>query len=454
LGEISILNLKIKDNKITNHLKVSKELKRYIKTPEMFVEYDDQIYADESILNIPLIATILPLAWLTSSNIKVEKLDKTFKKSMDQLQNYFKEVYPLIPFNTKFHVKQLLENKIETNNSESRTGLLFSGGIDSVYSLFSNLQLKPKLIMHWGVERTPYPIYSEYWEMVNSIYKAFADKHSIQFHLTKTNALEILHRRKIEHRYYKELLYGTFWERLQISLVLLGLAAPLSVKRFNKLLIAASAWPTSIETLATHRPYATRPESDEKIAWADLKVKHDGYIEKYKKVRALAEYTKNDPVLLRVCLNRKDAPRTLNCSQCEKCCRTITQLIQAKMDPNLYGFKVTDNTQFKKFKKIIQKSGLNSIALNSHNIIPEKIDFDLYGSKEYFEWLRGFNVPEKNHELFFRDIYNMLPFPLAKAMNEIYRIFRINIHFGNPNLPMKTIKKLEPVKNNNPRARK
>ena len=116
----------------------------------MFVEYDADIKADSSILNLPITATVLPLAWLSGSDIHVDKIDKSFKESMNSLQEVFRNLYPLIPFKTNIVVDKIVDNKIELEDPTRRTAILFSGGVDSTYSLISHIDEKPRLIMHWG----------------------------------------------------------------------------------------------------------------------------------------------------------------------------------------------------------------------------------------------------------------------------------------------------------------
>jgi hypothetical protein len=174
-----------------------------------------------------------------------------------------------------------------------------------------------------------------------------------------------------------------------------------------------------------------------------LSVKHDGFIEKYRKIRAIVDYYKDEKVVLRVCLNRKDAPMSMNCNICDKCSISITQVIQAGVDPNRYGFKVHDSSPFNKTKKYIEDHGTFYFNSNAQKIIPESIDFDLYGYKEFSKWLRSFHGTEKIQDLFYRDLYDSLPFPMAKVLNEIYKILGINVHFGNPKLPQERIKKLK-----------
>jgi hypothetical protein len=446
MGEIHIQGLNFNGHKIINNIAVSQNLKKYIKSSTMFVDYDTEIYADESILNIPFIATVLPVAWLTGSDIFMNTIDKGFKKSMENIQLIYKDMYPLIPFTTKIIAQQLVDNKTHLENPESRTGLLYSGGIDSTYSMITNLQEKPRLIMHWGVERTPYPLDMNHWELAIATYTKLAEKYGLTLNVTKTNALELLYQRKIEHRFHKELFYGSFWVRLQHSLVLLSLTAPLSVKRFDRLLIAASSWPESTETFDRFNPYPQIPEIDDKISWANLKVKHDGYIERYKKTKAIAQFSKKDDLELRVCLNRRESATSLNCNNCPKCFMTIAQLVQAEADPNKFGFKIDNSTWDVMKSYIIQLKELVYSEYNTQELIPDVIEYDLYGGKEYLEWLRDFKSTKKKKVWLYRDIYDFLPYPFAKVLNEIYKMLKINIHGdATPFLPQKKIDYLSSI---------
>ena len=443
MGDITVTTIEINDSKIVSKVETSHDLEKFIKCPNMFVEYDANIKSDSSVLNIPITATILPLAWLSGSDIHVDKIDKSFKESMNSLQEVFRNLYPLIPFKTNIIADKIIDNNIVLEDPTRQTALLFSGGVDSTYSLITHMDEKPRLIMHWGVERTPYPVYSDYWEKVYSIYSNFAAENDLSYNLTKTNVLEVLYPRKIEHSFYKELLFGSFWLRLQHSLVLLSLTAPLSMGRFNRLLIAASAHPSDPEINDIYRPHSQKPETDEKIKWANLQVSHDGYIERAMKTKAIAEYMKNNSLTLRVCMERKKAPTTLNCSDCPKCFRTITQLAIAEANPNTCGFNVDESTFYRIMKHITNKRKLGHFDSNTQKIIPEKINFDICGSKAYFEWLREYKSKKPKDVWLYKDLYNFLPYTLAKALDIFYKALDIDIHKDNPEIPRKKIESLK-----------
>jgi hypothetical protein len=86
---------------------------------------------------------------------------------MEKLHKFFKEMFPKIPTTTEIITEKLVENKIEAKDPDRRTGLLFSGGVDSYYSLINNIHHNPQLITLWGVDDFPYPERADHWEKNN-----------------------------------------------------------------------------------------------------------------------------------------------------------------------------------------------------------------------------------------------------------------------------------------------
>ena len=428
MPEIVIEETKLAQNQLTSKIKVPYKFRKYLKTNEYFAIYDANIESDKSFLNIPPLATILPLAWLTGSDILVDKLDRGFKESADKVMQVFSQIYQT-RFTTQIIVEELIDNqpkKLETGNN---TALLFSGGADSTYSLISNIDLRPKNIMIWGVDGYPYPKHSAYWEKVYTTYKNYLEERGLVFYTIKSNPLEILHERRIEHKYHKVLQDGVLWARIQHSLILLPITAPLSVNHFNTLLIASSTYPEFPRELF---PYGSEPFIDEQITWSGVTVKHDGYIPKEEKIFTLIKnHYQSDQLILRVCMNREKAPISFNCGNCEKCYRTIIPLLLAGVDPNKCGFTF-DASSFEKLKRFIMEEKFPPVdlllwePLQSH---AEKVFKQSY-SPEVADFFKWFAIQELKRQDFdnFRNIYYDLPFPLAKLLDEVYTIIGINIH--------------------------
>jgi hypothetical protein len=426
LENIIIEEPELKGNRLSSKVSVPNSFEKYLKEKELFIEYNTEINADEDILNIPLTATILPLAWLTGVNVNVGKIDRTFKESMDSLQKEFTKTYPLIKFSTEIIADKLIENKIGKIDQEKRTGLLFSGGVDSFYSLINNLQKKPKLIILWGSDNFPYPEHSDHWEKTISIYQDFAERKKLELNVLKTNISQILDGLKITHKFHKELYNGGVRSALQHSLVLIPATAPLSIGRFNKIIIAASGSPP----YNTLKPRAARPWFDEKIIWADLKVETHGCIPRKDKIFSLAEYMKEDNITLRVCLSSKLVDGLINDCSCPKCYLQIAHLIIAGADPNECGFKVEESTFARMKAFLISKKSLrlNQKWYEIQKIARNGVDFEVPGSREFFKWLQDFDLRSGEINWFYTDLYMSLPYVLAKNLDRVYYRMGINIH--------------------------
>jgi hypothetical protein len=79
---------------------------------------------------------------------------------MTLLRGEMNKIFPAKPYRTEINATRLVENKTEAEG----TALLFSGGVDSTYSLIDNWEKQPHLIMIWGIDMHPYPEYRYHWE--------------------------------------------------------------------------------------------------------------------------------------------------------------------------------------------------------------------------------------------------------------------------------------------------
>jgi hypothetical protein len=279
----------------------------------------------------------------------------------------------------------------------------------------------------------------EYWENVISTYSDFARRKNLTFHIIKSNPRKILDNRRVEHDYHKRLQNSNLWGKLQHSLAMISLTAPLSVGRFDRILFSSQDDPTK----KYMKTVVSRPATDEKIVWADLQVKHEGFITRYDKIAAIKEHIESGSLMIRSCNNHKLAGNRLNCSACGMCYETIVPFVQVGADPNRYGFQV-DHSTFKKIRKWFENKkagGWNYLWDRARRSIPEMVDWDLYGSKEFFEWfkkaenIKTLSRARARGEWKYLHFYNRLPYSLAKYVDKFYSIVDINIHKHNPTSP-------------------
>jgi len=344
---------------------------------------------------------------------------------MDLLQLEYKKIYPKVPFRTKLVVDELVKNE----NISDGTALLFSGGVDSTYSLFSKMELNPRLIMIFGVPDVPITNVN-FQDLLNMKYSAFAKREGVNLNFIRTNALEILNDRRLDHLWYrfKGRNEGNFWNGLGFSLGQLGQVAPLSIGRFNHLLIAAAR-----SFAVREHPVASSQDTDEKIAWADLRVKHDGCLLRYEKVMRLKKFLNNNRIELRVCwldplyLLEMDA---MNCCRCEKCLRTIASLALAGISPYDCGFDVDEFT-FDLMKGLFEKKLLTRQHLELwwkpiQHSVPDNVDVDVFGSKQFFEWFKTLDLDlvARSPHAPLSYIYYKSPYPVSNILRMIFHLLR------------------------------
>jgi hypothetical protein len=427
LGEFVLTEPYVHKRRFSSKVIPPRHYKKYIKKPDFFVEYDEDFCTDESILNIPLTATILPLAWLTGADVRVGKLDKTFKHSMDKLQNTYRKMYPHINFDTNIIAEELIPKTIGKVDPDNRTGLMFSGGVDSTYSMIKNLDKRPRLMMLWGVDNFPYPEHPKHWGLVSSIYRRYAEDHGLSFNLIKTNISQLTDDKRIEHDYSKQLNNRWYGTAISHSFSRITPTAPLSFGRFDRI-IFASTYASNYNF--KDRPQATMPEVDEKIVWADLSVKHDGALTRPEKIEEISRHHQQDKLRIRVCLRSSEKAAEeyglMNDCSCEKCYRTMISLMVAGTDPNTSGFKL-DKTTFQEMRKFLMHMNMPGYGIFWTNIaksLQEKKDIKIEGAQEFFDWLETYNPEMKDH-LFYRELYNKLPYIIANKLPMIYRVLGI-----------------------------
>ena len=400
-------------------------LMKYIKEDQLFIEYDCETQVDESILSIPLTAAILPLAWLTGSDVVVDSLDRRFKESMDELKETFRTMFPKVSYETEIIVDELVDNENHNLVDGRRTGLLFSGGLDSTYTLYHNLDLKPKLVSIWGVDNFAYPGHADHWIRSIELHREFAEKYDLEYYLVKTNVSQILDDPRIEHKYHKDLYNGDLRGTLSHSLVLLPPVAPLSMNRFDNLLIAAS----NSRLNRGRDPSGALPIFDEKIVWADLDVEHHGVLLRLNKIRELADFLNRGDLSLRVCWRSSLVDGYINCGVCEKCLRTIVCMVVEGIDPNVCGFHVTESTWDAMKKMVIEhkSKGLYPTWKRIHELSREGIKHEFHGSNGFFEWYKDFDFKSVEKKWFWTDMYNGLPYSAARLLEKILHLFDVNI---------------------------
>lgn len=414
----------LKNRLLLSRLSYSKNLGKYFQSNYFWVKYDTDIHTvDASILGIPIVSNLIPFAWLMGTDVFIRDLDGSYFNSLNRIKEILKKWFPQCPFSTKLNVENIVSNQF--NNQ--KYGLLFSGGIDSTTSYIQHKNERPNLIMIWGAD---IPLArSQFWRKVWNIYAKTVIQENLKINYIKTNMRELLNEDRLDlelGRYF----IANWWDNIQNGMAMIGITAPLTITNKIGTLLHASTYGQKFTY-----PTFSHPLIENKLAWADIKIVHDGYqTSRQEKVgRVLKDYLGNNHhnFPIRVCYSQF---QDLNCNNCEKCYRSIIGLVLENIDPNKYGFHITNNffdfikNYVIKTPKIVAHEDINFLWKDIQSHIPEKLSYNLYNSKEFFNWFRDFDLSLKKSKninplwyLFF--LYAKLPKRIQNLIKRLQFLF-------------------------------
>jgi hypothetical protein len=329
-------------NTINYDYSVTNDIKKYFNLTDIFfAQYDSNISnVPNSILVIPLLSNVAPISWFAGFDIFVDELDEDFYNCLCNIKIEFAKMNSEISIElSKIHVKKLVKNKIENGQS----AMLFSGGVDAYATYFRNSNRKLDLVTIHGADVDLDDL--KQWNTlvnINENEKLISDNKK---HYIKSNL-------RTFYTYHVDLLLKDlgWWGRVQHGLALNCLLAPLSIKfKYSKIYIASSY------TDNVNISWGSTPEIDNSITWAGTEIIHDGYeLMRQEKVTLIVKSVLDNckTLNLRVCYSELN--NGINCSKCEKCCRTIIGIILSNDNPNNYGFE-TSAKVYDEVKKLFSK---------------------------------------------------------------------------------------------------
>tara|TARA_R110002074_G_scaffold362950_1_gene536084 strand:+ start:69 stop:1349 length:1281 start_codon:yes stop_codon:yes gene_type:complete len=343
LNHINFIN---EGRKIVYDYSYDNKIKAYfnLKNP-FYVLYDQDVSQTPlSLAVIPLLANIMPIAWFANFDVIIDEIDETFYNSLKELKAQFEKHHPKIKNKGNLICKKLVRNKCNGTNSM----LLFSGGLDSFESLTRNYNKDPYLVSIHGADVEIKD--KKRWHQ----FKEFNEKEPI---INNSKLTYIESNLRDFYTYKVNLLVNniSWWGEIQHGMALLGVLAPLSY-----LLQVSDIFIASSNTKEVDFSWGSRPEIDENMTWADLKIKHDGYhLRRPEKIVNVINFAKknNETINLRVCYS--ELRNGANCNTCAKCQRTMFGIILADDNPEKYGFIVPNNFYellLSNFKKNVQMS--------------------------------------------------------------------------------------------------
>jgi len=396
---IEISSVTVINNKLEVKLAFSKKMSRYFFKNSFEVFYDKNIEnVDESILSIPAVCTTIQIAWAAGADLYVKKLDETCLMRLKKLRKVFATYNPNFLDSGNIFVEKIISNKF--NNKQS--ALLFSGGLDSICSYVRNKDQHPILItMLKGNDTSRLDIENN---DLKNLTQKFSEQEEVETHFIRNMLYnrplgELINSRTLGHDFKVR-----WWDDIAIGLITLGLVAPISVERIQKILLA-STYQKNFRANNAHKGFHFLTDGD--FSWADLEVVYDAEFSRQEKIHFLRNaphYLKN----LLVCFHPIQSPNPKNCGFCVKCWRTITGLILEGIDPNECNFHVKNNV-LDEVKDMLKKCSFliesNNLWSDIQKYIPDTINDDeisrRYYAKQFFEWFKDYKFPDYKKGNFF-----------------------------------------------------
>lgn len=392
---IKIEKIYKKDNKIEILFSTSKNMSIFFTDNNFWLEYNFNIEKiPDSVVVIPFLSNILPIAWLNNSEIILDEIDKDFFESINNFKQGYITMYPMLEFfDIKISYKKLIKNqKNKTRNT--RIGAFFSGGVDAYATLFSHIDEKPTLITVWGADISTSN--QDGWNKMKTNVSNAANQYNLDIEFIKSNFKEFLNSPELNKIVNQS--GDKWWHGFQHGIGLISLAAPISIKRELSLIyIAASYTKHDKVTCASH------PNIDEHIRFCATKIHHDQYElnreMKINKIISVANKLNTYPNI-HVCWENTSGE---NCCKCEKCCRTIIEIMLANNHPQKYGFQKCDGKHLKKRMTLYNDIDkiLYPIWQNIINIYKETKDSNQF--KQEINWIEKFNY--KKQKTFIKKIF-------------------------------------------------
>ena len=335
---ITLKNYTLSENgrRIDYHYSATGPAVRFLNPAEsFFVRYDHDISScPPGIAVIPFIANFITLAWFGKFDLVVPEVEATFAGSLVQLRAEFQRMYPRYPLTGVL----VAPRSAPISWPATKSLMLFSGGMDAYTTLIRHHSENLDLVTILGadIEITD----TTQWHRCLNHIKTEPFSGRLP-HLAITANMRTFYNDNVE----ASLVFG-WWGKVQHGPGLLGLLAPLSFIRRASLAYIASSYNVPMV-------WGSTQSADEKIKWGGLSVVHDAAeLSRQAKAEVIAAFCqqRQESIQLRVCYS--EVARDGNCGRCEKCYRTMMNLILAGVDPRSFGFPFTAETYPQLFTRL------------------------------------------------------------------------------------------------------
>ena len=210
-----------------------------------------------------------------------------------------------------------------------------SGGVDSLACYLNRRDERPALFTIHGSDLSL--DHDEGWQRIRDSVEGFSESEAVSFHAVKSNFREILLYSSLDHHFTAD-INRNWCGSIQYGTGLPSLCAPIAHMNGYEFIYQGSGYTTDPE-------YPTaQPSFVHTLRWGKTESRiTEVEMSRQDKIEYLANNFQelNGSLTVRSCFNDTTGQ---NCSECEKCRRTILGLCTEGIDPNTVGYDVDQST--------------------------------------------------------------------------------------------------------------
>ncbi len=400
--------------------------KQYLLDKKFFAHYGNDINLhelDSSITVIPFIMAVIPIIWVSEKRYSIDAFDHDLYHALRRIKKLFKMFYPSLSWSGELVPRRIVKNSKIRKIPQNGFALLFSGGLDAVASSFNHYDKRQLLITVQGGD---IPLAQErMWLNIQKSCKDYASVYGHQNAFVSSNYSAFINKKYLSGLTPEIPRWSAFTTQ---ALAYTGLVAPIMIQKGYRHLYIGGTYDQEYPY-----PYGTHPLIDNSISYAGVKVRHDLAVTRLKKIEHIAKIAQSKRTqipTLRVCWGHEI--KGGNCGNCDKCLRTITEILAVKQNPRSYGFSLSIDQAIERVKKYLTNSlqGKSNFRFSSlWRVVQNHIKEKSYGDrkiKSFFNWFIALDlaplIPPKTDDLKTRKSFLKKLWRMAheKSMNEVF----------------------------------
>lgn len=372
MNELIITKILVNKNRCECVCSLPPEFTKYLKeqNKSMFFEVPETYDLGKvppALLMVPFVGNMLPLAIFLGVKIKVPFLDANFYNALPKIELAYRKMFPYLDLKISLEVSELVTVSHDTQNKS----LFFTGGLDATSALIETIEQKPVLINIWGGDI--FISDEDSHKSLENYLSALSQKLGTRYLFIKTNFREYYDEWPLQclldEKIKKEDNHG-WWASVSHILSMATTIAPVAFLENIGENYIGSSYNAKGTTFDANNDMMVQAITFASCHFTPI----DSNYDRSAKAKKVVEYSKRTGMYfqLKVCWYRKAGE---NCSNCEKCYRTILDIISSHGNPNDYGFCVTRKT-LRKIREFVTYSTLNeSFWLDIQNKFREESAF-------------------------------------------------------------------------------